>query len=88
MDYVLNSVLDQKFSKSKIFFLREFSLYNFSIKHDILRFFAKIKFLGENFVSPNLSLTVFWTLSWTKKKVQIFFKENFFFTISPSNMLF
>ena len=65
MDYVLNSVLDQKFSKSKIFFSREFSLYNFSLKHDILRLFAKIKFLGENFVSPNLSLTVFWTLSWT-----------------------
>ena len=43
-NFVLGLVLDQKFSKSKIFLKRNFFFFdNFSIKHDILRLFAKKK---------------------------------------------
>ena len=50
--------------KSKFLF-KGFFFHNFSIKHDILRLFFKRKILGENFLSPAFSLTLFWTLSRT-----------------------
>ena len=42
-NFVLDLVLDQKFSKSKIFLKGKFFFHNFSIKHDILRCLAKKK---------------------------------------------
>ena len=48
--------------RDKIFLKGNFFFHNFSIKHDILRLFAKKKTGGENF----LSLTLSWTLSWTE----------------------
>ena len=44
--------------------------HNFSIKHDILRLFAKKEKFGENFLSPTLS----WTLSW----IENFLSPKFF----------
>ena len=81
LDPILDSVLDQKFSKSKMFLKGNF-FHNISIKHDILRLFAKKK-VGEHFLSPTLS----WTLSQTKNFLSPnFLKGKFFFIISPSSM--
>ena len=49
LSLVLDSVLDQKFPKSKIFLKGKFFFHNFYIKHDILRLFAKKKNLVKIF---------------------------------------
>ena len=75
-NFVLDSVLDQKFSKSKIFFKGKFFFHNFSIKHDILRLFAKKKFSGEKFSKSNLVLDLVLDQKFSKSK---FFLKGIFF---------
>ena len=52
-------------SETNFFFKRNFFFHSFSIKHDILRLFAKKRIFGENSLSPTLSWTLSCNLSWT-----------------------
>ena len=66
----------------EIFYQMEFIFHNFSIKHDILRLFAKKK-------KSNIFLDLFLDLCLDfLGEVKNFFSKGFFFTISLSNMTF
>ena len=84
LDLVLDSVLDQRFSKSEMFFYTEFFFHNFSTILDILRLFAKKKFWLK-FCQSNFVLDSVLDQRFSKSK---FYFKGIFFTISPPYMTF